>query len=216
MSLVTRYSVSSTGAEDGQRLAAFSIVRSFGITNWSRTAVQKRSSGEAGGGGRSAGRGHAGPGVRNGAAPPTASNRAKSRRFIAASGADSTPRLRGAGNYFGSRVQPAGLSGRRGGCGLPALAAPRHQHVADGDRVVHQGAEGGAGDSRSPERQAVAPQPARVAVDQLDVNPVDEQRRASESRKAMPGPGDDRPGNRTAGLRRGGFDRIQPAHGSRH
>src|SRR3954471_24529231 len=86
MSLVTRYSVSSTAAEDGQRLAAFSIVRSFGITNWSRTALQKRSSGDAGVGGRSEGRGHAVPGVRNGAAPPRASNRAKSRRFIAASG----------------------------------------------------------------------------------------------------------------------------------
>src|SRR3954453_8361719 len=109
MSLVTRYSVSSTGAEDGQRLAAFSIVRSFGITNWSRTALQKRSSGEAGVGGRSEGRGHAVPGVKNGAAPPRAHNRAQPRRSIAASGADSTPRLRGAGNYFRSRVQPAGL-----------------------------------------------------------------------------------------------------------
>src|SRR6185295_16773830 len=100
MSLVTRYSVSRTGAEEGHRLAAFSIVRSFGITNWSRTAVQKRSSGEAGVGGKSAGRGHAVPGVRNGAAPPRASNRAKSRRFIAASAADSTPRLRGADKFF--------------------------------------------------------------------------------------------------------------------
>src|SRR3954464_9978363 len=139
MSLVTRYSVSSTGAEDGQRLAAFSIVRSFGITNWSRTAVQTRSSGEAGVGGRSEGRGHAVPGVRNGAAPPRASNRAKSRRFIAASGADSTPRLRGTGELFRPAVssRPASGGGRR--CRLPALSAPRHQHVADGDRVVHQG-----------------------------------------------------------------------------
>ena len=33
MSFVSRYSVSSTGPDEGHRLAAFSIVSSFGITN---------------------------------------------------------------------------------------------------------------------------------------------------------------------------------------
>ncbi len=33
MSRVALYSVSSTGSDDGHRFAAFSIVRSFGITN---------------------------------------------------------------------------------------------------------------------------------------------------------------------------------------
>ena len=33
MSFVSRYIVSRTGPDDGQRFAAFSIVSSFGITN---------------------------------------------------------------------------------------------------------------------------------------------------------------------------------------
>src|SRR5262245_119312 len=82
MSLVALYSVSSTGADEGHRLAALIIVRSGGITNCSRTAVQNFSSGIAGVGGRSDGRAQALPGVMNGAAPPMASSRAKSRRFI--------------------------------------------------------------------------------------------------------------------------------------
>src|SRR6266516_2696200 len=82
MSFVIRYIVSRTGADEGHRFAALSIVRPGGITNWSRTAAQNRSSGDEGVGGKSAGRGQAEPGVRNGAAPPIASSRAKSRRFI--------------------------------------------------------------------------------------------------------------------------------------
>src|SRR4026209_941139 len=82
MSFVIRYIVSSTGAEDGQRLAALSIASSFGMTNWSRTAVQNFSSGEAGVGGRSTGRAHPTFGETNGAAPPMARSRADSRRFI--------------------------------------------------------------------------------------------------------------------------------------
>src|SRR5437667_6602598 len=82
MSFVIRYIVSRTGADEGHRLAASSTVRPGGITNWSRTAAQNRSSGDEGVGGKSAGRGQAVPGVRNGAAPPIASSRAKSRRFI--------------------------------------------------------------------------------------------------------------------------------------
>src|ERR687887_968847 len=82
MSFVIRYIVSSTGADEGQRFAAFSIVRSGGITNCSRTAIQNFSPGAVGVGGRSAGRGHAIAGVMNGAAPPTARSRANSRRFM--------------------------------------------------------------------------------------------------------------------------------------
>src|SRR5262247_3412394 len=82
MSFVVLYSVSSTGADDGHRFAAFSIVRSGGMTNCSRTDDQNRSSGDAGVGGRSLGTAQALPGERKGAAPPIASRRAKSRRFI--------------------------------------------------------------------------------------------------------------------------------------
>src|SRR6266705_2659468 len=82
MSFVIRYSVSRTGADEGQRFAAFSIVSSGGMTNCSRTAPQKRSSGDGGVGGKSVGRGQALPGVRNGTAPPIASSRANSRRFM--------------------------------------------------------------------------------------------------------------------------------------
>ncbi len=45
MSFVLRYIASSTGAGDGQRLAAFMTLRPAGIRNCSRTATQKRSSG---------------------------------------------------------------------------------------------------------------------------------------------------------------------------
>src|SRR6185503_17247948 len=92
MSFVILYIVSSTGADDGHRFAAFSIVSSFGMTNCSRTLIQNFSSGFDGVGGRSDGRGQAVPGVRKGAAPPMARSRAKSRRFIAPPAAHSTPR----------------------------------------------------------------------------------------------------------------------------
>src|SRR3954465_14290052 len=82
MSLVSQYIVSSTGPDAGQRFAAFNIVSSFGITNCSRPLTHNFSSGDAGVGGRSRERGHAALGDRNGAAPPMARSRAKSRRFI--------------------------------------------------------------------------------------------------------------------------------------
>src|SRR5439155_841041 len=83
---------------------------------------------------------------------------------------------------------------RGGRCRLAPETAPRQQRIPDGDRVVHQGAERHKRNRRSPQRQTVAPQPTRVAVDQLDVDPVDEQRRAAESRKAVARPGHDRRG----------------------
>src|SRR3954467_12427963 len=91
MSLVSRYIVSSTGPDEGHRLAALSMVSSFGITNCSRTLIQNFSSGDEGVGGRSRERGHAAFGDRNGAAPPMAKSRAKSRRFIIPPAGDSTP-----------------------------------------------------------------------------------------------------------------------------
>src|SRR5712692_8449255 len=82
MSFVIRYIVSSTGPDEGQRLAAFSMVRSRGITNCSRTLIQNFSSGDAGVGGSFAVRAQVSSGVTNGAAPPMASSRANSRRFM--------------------------------------------------------------------------------------------------------------------------------------
>src|SRR5438034_6340238 len=82
MSFVIRYIVSSTGPDEGQRLAAFSMVSSRGITNCSRTLIQNFSSGDAGVGGSFAARAQVSPGVTNGAAPPMASSRANSRGFM--------------------------------------------------------------------------------------------------------------------------------------
>src|SRR6476646_3064443 len=96
MSRVILYSVSSTGADEGQRFAAFRIVRSFGMTNWSRTAVQNFSFGDDGVGGSLVFLAHVSSGVKNGAAPLKASKRAKSRRFMRPPGnaRDSTPARR--------------------------------------------------------------------------------------------------------------------------
>src|SRR6266849_2815112 len=82
MSFVIRYIVSSTGPDEGQRLAAFSMVSSRGITNCSRTLIQNFSSGDAGVGGSFAARAQVSSGVTNGAAPPMARSRANSRRFM--------------------------------------------------------------------------------------------------------------------------------------
>src|SRR6476661_3201986 len=96
MSRVILYSVSSTGADEGHRFAAFRMVRSFGMTNWSRTAAQNFSSGEDGVGGSLASLAHESSGVTNGVAPLKASRRAKSRRFMRPPGnaRDSTPARR--------------------------------------------------------------------------------------------------------------------------
>jgi hypothetical protein len=56
---VAVYRDSNTGADDGQRFAAFRTARSGGMTNCSRTDVQKLSSGAAGADGRGAGFGQA-------------------------------------------------------------------------------------------------------------------------------------------------------------
>src|SRR6476620_2243791 len=84
MSFVTLYRVSSTGPDDGHRLAAFNIVSSFGMTNCSRTLSQNFSSGDAGVGGSFgvAPRAQARSGVTNGTAPPMARILANSRRFM--------------------------------------------------------------------------------------------------------------------------------------
>src|SRR3954451_17561247 len=91
MSFVSRYIVSRTGPDAGQRLAALSIVSSFGIRNCSRTLIQNFSSGDAGVGGSFAPLAHESSGVTNGTAPPMASSRANSRRFITPPAGDSTP-----------------------------------------------------------------------------------------------------------------------------
>src|SRR5262245_13498136 len=169
MSLVVLYSVSSTGADEGQRLAALSIVRSGGMTNCSRTDVQKRSSGDAGVGGRSAGRAQAFPGVMKGAAPPMASNRAKSRRFIV------PPGPAAAGRMYAEILRHA-ITGRR----FFHERNPPASRTFQAHGAVHQDREGRARRHGAPERQAMLPQSAGIAVDQLDVNPVDEQRMLSD------------------------------------
>jgi len=59
-------------SDEGQRLAAFSMVSSRGMTNCSRTLIQNFSSGDAGVGGSFAARAQVSSGVTNGAAPPMA------------------------------------------------------------------------------------------------------------------------------------------------
>ena len=80
MSFVLRYIASSTGAGDGQRLAAFMTLRLAGIRNCSRTAPQKRSSGC--GGVCTSCAGHADSCCGKSTEPPKASKREKSRRLI--------------------------------------------------------------------------------------------------------------------------------------
>src|SRR6185503_6199820 len=60
----------------------------------------------------------------------------------------------------------------------PARArAPEIDHaVPPLDRAIHQRAERHVAGDRAPQRQPVPPQPAEIAVDQLDVDPVDEER----------------------------------------
>ena len=83
MSFVILYSVSSTGADEGHRFAAFSIVSSGGMTRLiaDRSSRTVRPATPAWAAGLTA-PAHAFPGVMKGAAPPMASSRAKSRRFI--------------------------------------------------------------------------------------------------------------------------------------
>ena len=83
MSFVLLYMASSTGTDDGHRLAAFMTLTSIGITNCSRTDRQNDSSGDAGVCGSGAGRSKANPGRPSKAAePPAASKRVKLRRLM--------------------------------------------------------------------------------------------------------------------------------------
>src|SRR5216117_4108291 len=130
MSFVIRYIVSRTAADEGHRFAALSIVRPGGITNWSRTAAQNRSSGDEGVGGKSAGRGQAVPGVRNGAAPPIASSRAKSRRFKVPPRIGS-PNTGMSGYPPSPRFGEARRSAKRGGGSQTCAADVRSIHSND-------------------------------------------------------------------------------------
>src|SRR5262245_29635444 len=83
---VSRVRTSTTGADAGQRLAAFITARSGGITNCARTLFQNASPAAAppvASGGRGDDCAHAGC-VNNAAEPPTANKRAKSRRDVVA------------------------------------------------------------------------------------------------------------------------------------
>ena len=173
MSFVTLYIVSSTGPDDGHRLAAFSIVSSFGMTNCSRTLSQNFSSGEAGVGGSFgvAPRAQARSGVTNGTAPPMARIRANSRRFM------KMPPKRWPVSSGLSR-KPAELAP-----GAPSRPADLLTQLRRTSR--HKMQQKAA--TTAPEWQPAANQPGRVAVDQLHMDPVDEQRAAAQpSQRRLP------------------------------